>query len=157
MLFLCNISLPTVPLEIYKLLRNIRLTSETLLTFSANELSQRAESVYAEYCSLKLQVKLNQPKANVLSNLQIYLLLRIPVVYWNWVCHKRMNHFNESDQFLSLGGIKIYHYKDPNEYSEYGKVSLKSVQEEWQRAFYSGICLWKDCTCVQEHRFHLLL
>lgn len=81
MLFLCNISLPTVPLGIYKLLRNIRLTNETLLTFSANELSQRAESVYAEHYSSKLQVTLNHPKTNVLSNLQIYLFLRIPVVY----------------------------------------------------------------------------
>lgn len=75
MLFLCNISLRIVPLEIYKLLRNIRFTNETLLTFSANELSQTAESGYAEYYSLKLQVTLNQPKMNVLFNLQTYLLL----------------------------------------------------------------------------------
>lgn len=78
MLFLCYISLPIIPQEIYKLLRNIRLTNETVLTFSTNEFSQSTEFVYAGCYSLKLPViplALSQPKTNAFSNLQICLLL----------------------------------------------------------------------------------
>lgn len=112
MFFLCNISLSIVPLESYKLLRNIRLTNETLLTFSANKFSQSAEPVYAGYYGLKLPVTLlarTQPKTNALSN---YLSLWISVTYWSWVGHKRKNHFNESDKCLGVGRIKIYHYTE---------------------------------------------
>lgn len=54
MLLLCNNSLPIVPLEMYKLLRNIRLTNEILLIFGANKFNHSAESEYAGCCSLKL-------------------------------------------------------------------------------------------------------
>lgn len=50
-------------------------------------------------------------KSKCFSNLQMYLLMWIPVTYWSWVCHRRMNHFNESDKFLSLCSIKLYHYR----------------------------------------------
>lgn len=77
------------------------------------------------------------------------------VIYWSFICHKKMNHFNKYDKFLCLGIIKFDPYRerprqtDRQTDTEHEVGSLKVCSVRMTKGFLSwDLSLERSYLCV---------